>query len=282
MEPTPTRWKADFEQDGYLVVEDVLDAQTLAMLRAGIDGITADPDALPDHLRRHIQFERDYVERRPDQNNHDAVQVGNAVRNIMELPLFDPLFGELIAHEPLLDVLEVLFGSGEFHFHNLKCIVKAPHISSMFLWHRDLPYLRHSTPNLITALLCLDDMTEANGATVVLPGTHRLAHEDVRDADIDMPEDELPADAPRVLVECRGGSAVLFHVNIIHGGGANRSDLTRRNLVAIWAGQDAHPVTPSRYAYQGLMPRSADPSRRRQMQMTFPRITRSTADQLPE
>ena len=269
MEHDPTRWRADFERDGYLVVEDLLDAQTLAMLRAGIDRITADPDALADSLRRHIQFERDYVKRRPDQNDHAAAQVGNAVRNIMELPLFDPLFGGLIAYEPLLDVLEALFESGEFHFHNYKCIVKAPRISSVFLWHRDLPYLRHSTPNLITALLCLDDMTEANGATVVLPGTHRIAHTDVHDADIDIPEDELPADVPRVMVECPGGSAVLFHVNIIHGGGANRSDSPRRNLIGIWAGPDTFPVTPARYAYQGLMPRSADPARQIQTRMTF-------------
>ncbi len=64
---------------------------------------SATPDTLPDHLRRHIQFERDYVKKRPDQNDHDAAQVGDAVRNIMELPLFDPVFGELIAYEPLLE-----------------------------------------------------------------------------------------------------------------------------------------------------------------------------------
>ena len=268
MEHNPARWKADFEQDGYLVVEDVLDKQTLSTLRAGIERITADPDALPDHLRRYIQFERDYVAKRPDQNDHAAAQVGNAVRNIMELPLFDRAFAELIAYEPLLDVLEALFESGEFHLHNYKCIVKAPRISSGFLWHRDLPYLKHSTSNLITALLCLDDMSAANGATVVLPGTHRIGHEDVLDTDVDLPEDVLP-DVPRMLVECPGGSAVLFHVNIIHGGGANRSDVPRRNLVGIWAGPDAHPVTPARYAYQGLMPRSADPARQRQVQMTL-------------
>ena len=103
MEHNPARWKADYERDGYLVVENVLDTQTLSTLRAGIERITADPDTLPDHLRRHIQFERDYVKKRPDQNDHDAAQVGDAVRNIMELPLFDPVFGELIAYEPLLE-----------------------------------------------------------------------------------------------------------------------------------------------------------------------------------
>lgn len=269
MENNPTRWSADFYRDGYLVVEDVLDAQTLSTLRAGIERITADPDSIPDGLRRHIQLERDYIEKRPDQNDHDAAQVGNAVRNIMELPLFDPAFGKLIAYEPLLDILEVLFDSGEFHFHNYECIVKAPRISSRFLWHRDLLYLKHSTSNLITTMLCLDGMNAANGATIVLPGTHRIAHEDVLRADADIPVDELPTDVPRVTVKCPEGSAVLFHVNLIHGGGANRADIPRRNLIGIWAGPDAHPATPSRYAYQGLLPRSADPARQKQMQMAF-------------
>lgn len=270
MEHDPARWQADYERDGYLVVEDVLDASTLAVLREGLDRITADPDGLSDPLRRYVQLERDYVQDQPEYNDRDAGQVGNAVRNIMELPVFDPVFAELIGYEPLLDVLEALFGTGEFHFHNYKCIVKAPRVSSVLRWHRDLPFLQHSTPNLITAMLCLDDMTQANGATVVLPGTHRIAHEDVAATDVEIREKDLPTDTPRVTVQCPAGSAVLFHVNLIHGGGANRSDTPRRNVIGIWAGPETYPTTAARYAYQGLMPRSADPARQRQFRMTFP------------
>ncbi|MEX0653875.1 MAG: phytanoyl-CoA dioxygenase family protein [Phycisphaeraceae bacterium] len=270
MHHDPAQWKADYQRDGYLLVEDVLDVSTLAALRDRLDRITADPEALPQSLRGHVELERDYIQQQPEYNDQNVEQVGNAVRNIMELPLFDPEFAELIAYEPLLDVLQALFDSSEFHFHNYKCIVKAPRVSSVFRWHRDLPYLQHSTPNLITAMLCLDDMTEANGATVVLPGTHRVPHEAVTDADREIAERDLPADQRRVTVTCPAGSAVLFHVNIIHGGGANRSDIHRRNVIGIWAGPDTYPVTAARYAYQGLRPRSADPARQRQLRMTFP------------
>lgn len=272
MKHQPDRWKADYERDGYLVVEDVLDPPTLAGLRAGIEAITGDPDALPAHLRSHVELERDYVRAEPQYNDLDVKQVGNAVRNIMELPLFDPVFADLIPYPPLLDVLEALFDSSEFHFHNYKCIIKSPRVSSSFRWHRDLPYLRHSTPNLITAMLCLDDMTEQNGATVVLPGSHRLVDERVSDADMEIAEDELPRDAERVRVDCPAGSAVLFHVNIIHGGGANRSEIPRRNVIGIWAGPDTYPTTAARYAYQDLYPRSSDPARQRQVSMTYPHL----------
>jgi ectoine hydroxylase-related dioxygenase (phytanoyl-CoA dioxygenase family) len=272
MKHDPQRWKTDYEANGYLVVEDLLDAATLSALRQGIEKITGDPDAMPDHLRRHIDFERNYVQKKPQYNELSSEQVGNAVRNIMELPLFDPVFAELICYEPLLDVLETLFGSSEFAFHNYKCIVKAPRVSSKFCWHRDLPYLQHTSPNLITAMLCLDEMTEENGATVVLPGSHRIPHEQVKPDEVDIPESELPKDAKQVSVRCPAGSAVLFHVNIIHGGPANRSERPRRNVIGIWSGPGAYPTYAWRLAYQGLMPRSQDPMRQKQVRMTFPRL----------
>lgn len=271
MKHDPAAWKAQYDRDGYLVVEDCLDAATLASLREGVAKITADPDSLPQRLKQWVDFERNYVKNNPGQNEFTADQVGNAVRNIMELPLFDSRFAELICYQPLLDVLETLFESPEFSFFNYKCIIKAPKISSRFVWHRDLPYLQHSTPNLITAMLCLDDMTEANGATVVMPGTHRIPHEQVTRDHIDIAEKDLPP-TERVTVCCPAGSAVLFHVNIIHGGGANRSDNPRRNVIGIWSGPDAYPVTPMRLAYQGLMPRTKDPARQKQVRMTFPRL----------
>jgi len=271
MKHDPAEWKRQYERDGYLVVEDVLDKQLLGNLRTEIERITADPDSLPENLKRWIDFERNYVRSQPKYNELTSEQVGNAIRNIMELPCFNPIFSRLICHGSLLDVLETIFESSEFSFHNYKCIIKAPRVSSIFRWHRDLPYLQHSTPNLITAMLCLDDMTEANGATVVMPGTHRIRHEDVKASDIEIQEDQLPA-GERVTVICPAGSAVLFHVNIIHGGGANRSDVPRRNIIGIWAGPDTYSITPHRYSYQDVMPRSSDPARRRQLRMTFPNL----------
>ena len=73
----------------------------------------------------------------------------------------------------------------------------------------------------------------------------------------------------RVTVTCPAGSAVLFHVSLLHGGPANRSAMKRRNVIGIWSGPDAFPTGPYRYAYQGVMPRSQDPLRHQQIKMTF-------------
>jgi hypothetical protein len=270
---TSNNWKTDFDRDGYLVAEDVVDEETLARLREAVEQITREPEALPPHLRNWVQLERDYFSEQPEYNRDtDEAEIGDAVRNIMEIPLFDPVFVRMIHHDPLLDLLETLFDSSDFHFHNYKCIIKAPKVSSVFRWHRDLPYLQHSTANLITAMLCLDPMTEENGATVVLPGSHRIQHEDVKDSDADIVDEDLPEGFERKMICCPAGTAVLFHVNIIHGGPANRSESPRRNLIGIWAGPDTYPVTSARYAYQGVYPRSRDPARKEQVRMTFSAI----------
>jgi ectoine hydroxylase-related dioxygenase (phytanoyl-CoA dioxygenase family) len=266
----PERWTTDYKRDGYLVVEDCLDAETLRTLREKMDRILTDPESLPARLRTHVQTERSYVEARPEQSDLRPEQVGNAVRLVMELPLFDPFLARFITYDPLLDILQALFESTEFHFHNYKCINKAPAVSSAFVWHRDLPFLYHSTPNLITAMLCLDDTTEENGATVVLPGSHTLVNEDVSVTDQDIPEADLPKGFDRRVVACPAGSVVLFHVNLVHGGGANRSQHPRRNVIGIWAGPDTYPTGPSRYSYQDLYPRSTDPARQRQLSMSLP------------
>lgn len=272
MDHGPQRWKADYDRDGYLVVPNLVDPQTLALLRAGIDRIADDPEAFPPRLRHRILMERDFVKGEPKYNDLNSEQVGNAVHMIMELPLFDQVFGDLIFYQPLLDVLEVLFESREYHFHNYKCVYKAPRVSSAFKWHRDLPYLQHSTPNLITAILCLDEMTAENGATAVLPGTHRIPHDQVKPSDVDIPEENLPTDVPRVSVCCPAGSAVLFHVNILHGGPPNRSDIPRRNVIGIWAGPRTYPTNPHRWAYQDIYPLSSDPDRQKQVRMSFPHL----------
>src|SRR6185503_1211527 len=198
---------------------DCIDPSTLVRLREGLDRIATGYNKLPPDLRHHIKFETDFLKHQPNMNDLSAEQVGNAIKLIMELPLFDKAFAELIMYDPLLDVLQTLFGTSEFAFHNYKAIIKAPRVSSAFVWHRDLPYLQHTSPNLITALLCMDEMTEANGATVVYPGTHKIPHEKVTPADVAIPESKLPTDSPRVTVCCPAGSAVFFHANIIHGGG---------------------------------------------------------------
>jgi ectoine hydroxylase-related dioxygenase (phytanoyl-CoA dioxygenase family) len=261
--PNPGVWRQQYEATGYLVVENAVDPDTLQQMRAALDQIEHDysQGSLSPTLSRFVTT---------DNARSKALGQGegaNTISNIMELPLFAPIFRDIIIYPRVLDILEAIFETGEFAFHNYKCICKMPHNNTPFQWHRDLPYLQHTTANLITCMLCVDDMTEENGATVVCPGTHRIAHEDVKASDKNIPETEVPTN--RVTVTCPAGSAVVFHVNIVHGGGPNLSDGKRRNAIGIWSGPDCYPATGARYVYESVMPRSKDLMRQKQIEMCF-------------
>jgi ectoine hydroxylase-related dioxygenase (phytanoyl-CoA dioxygenase family) len=71
---------------------------------------------------------------------------------------------------------------------------------------------------LFSANIALTDFTRANGATVVVPGSH------------DWDAEREPQDAQLAYAEMRAGSALLYNGRIIHGGGANETDHTRIGL----------------------------------------------------
>lgn len=263
-QPDPEGWRRSYDQDGYLVVENVVDSGLLGQMREALGRIecAVAEDTLPPQLRRWITLERERTD-----TAAAGVAGSDVISNIMEVPLFDPVFRDLIIYPRVLDILEALFESTEFSFHNYKCICKMPGGQAAFQWHRDLPYLEHTSPNLITCMLCIDAMTAENGGTVVCPGSHSIPYDAVRPEDKDLPESEVPAD--RVTVECPAGSAVLFHINLLHGGGPNLTRSARRNVIGIWAGPDTYPTTGGRYAYEFVRPRSKDPELQRQVQMTF-------------
>jgi ectoine hydroxylase-related dioxygenase (phytanoyl-CoA dioxygenase family) len=88
--------------------------------------------------------------------------------------------------------------------------------------HRDdgvYPMRRPHRELVVNTMWALDDFTEANGATVVIPGSHKWV-------------DEQPAkDSPVVRAVMPAGSVMLFVGSIHHGGGANTTERSRLGVI---------------------------------------------------
>ncbi len=69
----------------------------------------------------------------------------------------------------------------------------------------------------ISTIWAVDDFTAENGATEVIPGSHRWGQGELPEAD----------DARVVPVVMPAGSVVVFHGTLWHRGGANHSDVAR-------------------------------------------------------
>lgn len=89
-------------------------------------------------------------------------------------------------------------------------------------WHRDLPYQHYvsSRPLAINALYCVDDFTAANGATWLLPGTHRVER---FPSSSYVRRHAIQAIAP-------AGSFLILDCMIFHAGGWNSTDRDRRGV----------------------------------------------------
>ena len=85
--------------------------------------------------------------------------------------------------------------------------------------HRDMPYVEN-TPLSVNVVWMLDDFTVENGATRVVPGSHKRREGPEPNR---VYEDEITAIAP-------AGTLLLFDTHTWHGGGANHTDRLRRGF----------------------------------------------------
>ncbi|HKQ77677.1 MAG TPA: phytanoyl-CoA dioxygenase family protein [Blastocatellia bacterium] len=276
MKYEPGIWKRSYQDDGYLIVHDLIDPRLLAALCESLERITGDPDSLPSRLRREIFLERDHVKNNPQwYPDLTPEQCGNSIRQIGGLLLFDEVFAELICYTPLLDALETLFESSEFGFHLLVGRPKAARVGNGVrngVFHRDTPDWDFTSTNAIIAILCLDEMTGRNGPTVFLRGSHKVSDEEARQPRWRSVAESSLNLADKIEVCCSAGSGIFFSPKIIHAAGHNRSDHPRGTLNAVWTGPDALPTTSARQPYEGLKPRSGSLIYGEQLRMTFPKL----------
>jgi len=261
--------RQDFIRDGYLIVESLVPSRTLKILKTEIDNIVANPAKIPSHLLNNITFEKDLLKRQPERSELTLNDVGEKIYLIGDLLPFSDTFVSLIYYNPLLDLIETLLDTSEFEFHFCQALIKNPRIGSRVNWHRDFGngITDRLTSNTCRVMLCLDGMTEDNGATQVIKGSHKISDEEAKKCKPNKNQDWAKQDI--ITLSCPPGSAVILSSKIIHGGGPNRSSLPRRNLISEWAGFHNHVIAGYRYFFQGIKPRSKDPKVMQQNSLIF-------------
>ena len=144
--------------------------------------------------------------------------------NTIRLPLaHDPLFLELATNSTILEICSRLI-SGYVVLNQQNGIINPPNGKqyNQGSWHRDLPYQHFvsSRPLAINALFCLDAFTLENGATMVLPASHR---QEAFPSDHFVKTQALPIAAP-------AGSFIVLDCMLFHSGGVNTTAKPRRAI----------------------------------------------------
>jgi ectoine hydroxylase len=196
-----------FERDGYLVVDNALDAQHVSRLIDAVDRVWA--------------------------AHRDAPPIAGA--DPLHLLAFvgrDPLFLELLDHEPILRLVVDLLGWNVFMHHchlDVHPPMRGPS-PPKWMWHQDggvqnRDLEAHPRPRMsVKVAYFLSDVAEpGRGNFSVLPGSH------LRDT-LERPPDDDNDLAGAVPVLARPGTAVVFDRRLWHMRGENRSSLTRKAL----------------------------------------------------
>jgi len=149
--------------------------------------------------------------------------------NTIRLPLaYEPMFLELAANAAILEICKRLI-AGYVVLNQQNGVINPPHSEryNQGAWHRDLPYQHFvsSRPLAINALFCLDPFTIENGATRVLPASHRQEA---------FPSDRFVA-TEAVTVTAPAGSFIVLDCMLFHGGGANTTDRARRAVNQVYS-----------------------------------------------
>jgi ectoine hydroxylase-related dioxygenase (phytanoyl-CoA dioxygenase family) len=224
--------KSFYAEQGYLKVQNVIPADTLAQLQ---------------------QITRDMIEgsRQVTQSNdvYDLDEGHSSAEprlTRIKLPHKQhPLFWEVLRASPVTEVLNDLLGPDTI-ISTSKLNTKAPGGGAAVEWHQDWAFYPHTNDDLLAFGVMLDDVDQANGPLKVIPGTHRgpiLSHhlDGIFAGAID-PDDPLFEPEKAVTLTGRAGDMTVHHVRLLHGSAPNRSDRARLILFYELAAADAWPI----------------------------------------
>lgn len=186
------------KEQGYAVLEDAIESELLDEIEEAIERI--------EHEKR----------AQPAKNEFE----GRETRRLYNLLAHGEPFARVPTHPATLPVIEGVLDPG--------CLVSS--LSSVAIGPGETIQPIHSDDQVIglarphQAVVCnsmwaITDFTEENGATRVVPGSHRFDH---------YPEYGKPIEAiPAVM---NRGSVLVWHGSLWHGGGANTTDERRVGL----------------------------------------------------
>lgn len=188
-----------FERDGFVIFENVIEKDLVEEIR--------------DELLR-VERDNNMGFRETDFEGKNTVRIYNLLAH-------GPTFWKIPIHRATLPFAERVLDE-ELQVSSVSSITLCPGQGAQPLHADDqlIPVPKPHQPFTLNCVWAISDFTEENGATRLVPGSHKASGMPDYDIDCDTVAGEMPA-----------GSVLFWHGSLWHAGGTNRSN-DRRFCVA--------------------------------------------------
>ena len=253
----------DFWRDGFLVAGNAVDARQLAGLRMVLSEWIEESRAHDAPFGEPTVDGRARFDLAPD---HTADSP--ALRRVNNPSEIDDAYMEVMRDSAMTDMVAALIGPDVKH-HHCKINLKLPGSHTEVRYHQDFAYTPHTNDDVVTTLLMLDDMTEANGCLMVVPGSHRGPMYSLFDGErftgFIAPGEERALREREVPILGCAGSVCLMHTRLAYGSEPNRSASPRGLYICLYSAADAIPIArnPMPNRNEGMMVRGRTSRRAR-------------------
>lgn len=207
----PEHHRSQLDEQSFLVLEHFLPSTFLEELRTQLDAVfVAEGDNAGAEFRR----------------EQDTQRLANLVDK-------GEAFRRLISHPTILEYVAAVI-PGDFKLSSLNARAPNPKSDWVQPLHCDTGSLPDEKGNTICNVICmLDDFTAENGATRLVPGSHKWGK---------LPQealtDPMAAHPNEILLLAPAGSIAIVNTHAWHGGTANRSGGPRRCIHAFYTRWD--------------------------------------------
>ena len=212
---------AQFDDDGFVVIEGVFDAGEIADITVEIDRFEAEADAL---LRQRA-------------DGRMLIAESGAITFSVHLAARSPRLAAFVRHPALLGLCADLVGP-DVNLYWDQAVYKKPEKPRRFPWHQDNGYAYVDPQQYLTCWIALTDATEENGCPQVARGLHQQGT--LRHSYVDPLGFECFSDPPdRVAAPVAAGGIVVFSSLTPHLTGPNTTGEVRKAYIVQYAPQGA-------------------------------------------
>ena len=208
--------KLNLEKQGYCILKNAVE-------ESRIDKIN---EVLPSIFKEHQRIRS---------NNNNAIKSNGVALNAL---VSDHVFIDLLESflkSGLIEELEDSFFKGKCIVNSLTALNNIPNETKVFHKniHRDIRFFSGAIPIMLNMLIMLDDFTDENGATLLLPNSHKISK---------APSENF-FNKNHVKACGVAGDIVIWNSNLFHASGVNSTNKSRRAL----------PITLSLPSYKQLL-----------------------------